>query len=159
MLLKKFTPKRRFVLCGAVLVLVGAVVTWLVIYINSPLFIEASYTLPTANVQKSLMDGNYKLYASNQNLSDLLFELDIYFKQQGFNSDGTSQDFKFDDSQSGAQKINTCVEFKYFNKGDEVARFTLMPDDPTCFTKDPAVAGVIKELRKNYTYIYVSELL
>ncbi len=158
MFLDKLTSKRYFVPFGIIVVLVGAVVIGLVIYINQPAPNQSPLSLPSANVQKTLVDGKTKLYASDQILSDLLFDLDIFFKQQGLNSDGSAQDFKYDANQSNPQKLQACFEFNYFSQSEKVASFTLIPDDPACFTQDPEVAKDIKGLHGMYNYVYAAEL-
>lgn len=102
------------------------------------------------------LDEHTVLYASNENLTDLLFRLDLLFKNQSLNSDASSSDFRPAKDAPGREAISNCVVFKYFSQQDNnlAAQFTLLPERPACFSKDPAVMKEVQQLYTKYQYVY-----
>lgn len=114
---------------------------------------QSSVNLPQENRQLELTGGY--LYATNQPLSEFLPNTDLFFKVQGLTSDRQGEMFEYPDEASGeGQALETCVEFKYFQNSETVARLTLIPKDPSCFTDDQVLINDISALDGDYRYIY-----
>lgn len=108
--------------------------------------------------------GNGYLYATNRDLRDLLFDLDIHFKNQGLTSDRDSEAFEFPDESEGGKNLvsgpTSCVEFKYFSdENDPKVTFTLIPKDSACFTDEDQTVQYIDSLRSSYRFVFAAEIL
>ena len=114
--------------------------------------------LPESGQQYKL-DDQTTLYASNEDLTDMLVRLDVHFKNQALKSDANSPDFKSVTGMAGREAINNCVAFKYFSQQDNnpAAQFTLLPERPECFSKDPAVMKEVEQLYTKYKYVYAAQ--
>ena len=114
--------------------------------------------LPESGEQYAL-DDHTALYASNEDLTDLLVRLDVHFKNQALKSDANSPDFKSITGMAGREAINNCVAFKYFSQQDNspASQFTLVPERPECFSKDPGVIKQIQRLYTKYKYVYAAQ--
>lgn len=113
--------------------------------------------LPESGRQRKL-DEYTVLYASNEDLTDMLTRLDVHFKGQSLNSDANSPDFKAVTGSAGREGISNCVEFKYFRQQDNTlaSQFTLLPERAECFSKDPTVIKEVQELCAKYKYVYAA---
>ena len=142
----------------SVLVIVGFVIS-VVVIARQPVETSksSSIALPTDNRQKEL-PGGY-LYASNEDLSELLPNVDLFFKLQGLRSDRQGEMFEYpENSKSGeSAALQDCIEFKYFEWDTNKATVTLIPQDPSCFIDDQGIQGEIGALFDSYRYVYAVE--
>lgn len=139
-----------------VVALVFVAVAWAFGHAGEPAHQSTNIALPEASLQ-TVVDGVY-IYATNQDMQELLTGLDIHFKSQGLDNDKDSPIFQYTSGQKGSQKIETCTEFKYFRNDMPVARFTLIPKDPGCLSTNPQVQAQIKKLQTRFNYVYSARL-
>lgn len=149
------TQSNRIKLIGAAIVLL-LLLCGLFVLVASRTETQHTFNLPEQERQQEL-DSGY-LYASNRDLQDIMFELDIYLKQQGLTGDLDGEAFEFHNPETGMplQKLDTCIEFKYFDNREHVLTVTLIPEDPSCFTEDSAVHDKIAELYVAAQFVYAA---
>lgn len=147
---------------GIVLVLLGVAIVFRALYrlqadqTNS--LGSVAIELPTENRQLALPGKSY-LYASNDDLAVLLPSIDMYLKTQGLHSDREGEMFEYPEEKPGEDVIlQQCIEFKYFQNEEQVVELTFVPRSASCFTSDLNQHEEIKQLYKEFSYVYVVAL-
>ncbi len=151
------SAKNSLVMAVSVLVAVAALIGGVGL-INDDFFssapTEAGIELPEKNKKIQLTNGAY-LYATDENLYDLLFSLDIFFKTQGLSSDSEAEVFKSGLKKGEHKQVERCVEFKYFNGSEEALTFTLLPQDVTCVALSDEDLASLDKYRLSFKYLYL----